>query len=80
VLHAIVEGDGRRFIETLMNLLALHEELAVQRSHVKKPEFFLSIPALGFSALALRQRLIGSGELSTSSVYCPIELLKSELV
>jgi hypothetical protein len=57
------------------SLLFYHEQMALRRDNQGAAEYWLCLPALGLSFLAMHFRGYEPDSLRTDSVYCPIELL-----
>jgi hypothetical protein len=56
-------------------LLFYHEKLASQRDNQHDSDYWLCLPALGLSFLAVHFGQYESADLETDSVYCPITVL-----
>jgi hypothetical protein len=65
-------GDGMAERDAL---LFYHEKLAARRENQTDASYWISLPALGLSSLAMHFRGYERADLRTDSVYCPVALL-----
>lgn len=76
MLRALGAGDGAVFLEGLDSLLRWHEKDARSKENRGDPEFFMSIPAVGLSGLAVDRGICRVNQLPSESPFLPIDLLK----
>jgi hypothetical protein len=72
-IAALAAGGG--VLSELETLLFHHEKLARREENATTFVYFLCMPALGLSALAVHLEQIDQTDLPSDNVYCPRELL-----
>jgi len=75
MLRALSGADAESFLEGLASLLVWHERQARSKRNRREVEFFLSIPGLGLSALALRRGVCTIAQFPQDNVFLPIALI-----
>jgi hypothetical protein len=75
MVRALAGDDGDLFLDGLRDLLAWHESRALRKQNNNSPGFFLCLPALGLSALALHRNLIARDQLPDGNPFFPLDLL-----
>lgn len=76
MVRAIVAGQSEVFLHGLADLLAWHQQAALQKWNRIDPTFFLSLAGLGLCALAFQRGVIQRESLPSDNVYLPLDLLQ----
>lgn len=77
MLNAIIQSNGSGFLKSLNILLDEHQEEALKKKNHKNPDFFLCLPALGLSKLALQHQVINLADLPENNLFFSKEFLIS---
>lgn len=75
MLLAILTKDLQLFVDNLIPLLDWHEQNAKRKPNHDASEFYLCLPALGLSVLALHSGLCQVDNLPPYYIHFPLELL-----
>jgi hypothetical protein len=81
LVQDIALSNAQRFRMNLGTLLVEHKRTAHEPVNRNDPEYFLSLPGLGLSQLAVRAGLVSPAELepiARSSIYLPVALSQKE--
>lgn len=74
LLRAIQREDATNFVRDLGAFLRWHEKEARLKKNRNNPEFFLSIPALGLTHLAIARRVCSLDDIEVNSPFLPRDL------
>lgn len=74
-MKALAQADYPLALSERDALLFYHEKMAARIDHQFDRDLWLSLPALGLTALAIRLGGIAPLECASQSPYCPIELI-----
>lgn len=74
MVRALAENRDALFLESLCELLAWHKKHARREENRTESEFYLSMPGLALSILAIRRGLVRTDQLPHDNVYLPLEL------
>jgi hypothetical protein len=75
MLLAMISGDSGQFLSHLNELIAWHELQAPLKKNRSDPDYYLCLPALGLSVMAVRSRIISTRQLPGGCVFFPHELI-----
>lgn len=75
MIRSLVTQDAAAFHDALGDYLAWHLRWARDEQNIDKADFFLCIPGLGLSKLALQRGLITIDDLPQNDVYLPLDLI-----
>jgi len=74
MLRGIISFDPRVFLEGVAEMLAWHPTMATRESLKTNTDFFICVPALGLSALAVSRNLVRTRDLPKDDMFFPLEL------
>jgi hypothetical protein len=75
MVRALAGDDRDLFLDGLRDLLAWHDGRALRKQNHNSSDFFLCLPGLGLSALALHRNLIARDQLPDGNPFFPLDLL-----
>jgi hypothetical protein len=75
MVRAIAVEQNNVLLGSLSDLLAWHQKMALRKTNLNNPEFFLSVAGLGLCALALHGGIVQREQLPGDNVYLPIDLI-----
>jgi hypothetical protein len=75
MMRGILETRPELFLDGLTRTLAVHEHAARDKANYRVAKYFLCLPALGLSALALEHGLVAREQLTADNVYLPRDLI-----
>ena len=75
MIRAFVTGEGGQFLKGLDSLLEWHTKEAPREKNYDEPKFFICIPGLGLSKLAIQRGLLTADQLPQHNQFLPLGLL-----
>lgn len=79
MVRALAERDESMFIAGLSSLLDWHMEQARMKENQRNPDYFLCVPGLGLSVMAILAKTCTVDDLPQDNVFLPIDLIRLAL-
>jgi hypothetical protein len=75
MIRGIIERDRGRVLDGHSRVLAWHERVAAEKANYRVAKYYLSLPALGLSAVALQRGVVALNDLPADNPHFPRDLI-----